>query len=87
MLINGNLLGKHMYTTKKMTEPILATSMVIAGGYHLTFRDLLPRNFPGHKIISTTETKKKNIYIPKNSSSYKIRSKTSETYSCLISPQ
>jgi hypothetical protein len=56
-----------MYTTKKMTEPILATSMVTAGGYHLIFRDLLPRNFPGHKIIPTTET---NIYIyiytPKN---------------------
>jgi hypothetical protein len=45
-----------------MAEPILATSMVTAGGYHLMFRDLLPRNFPGHKIIPTTETKK-NIYI------------------------
>jgi hypothetical protein len=53
-----------MHTTKKMTEPILATSMVNAGGYHLIFRHLFPRNFPGHKIIPTTETKIK-IYTKK----------------------
>jgi hypothetical protein len=40
-----------------MTEPTLATSMVNAGGYSLTFWYLFPRNFPGHKIIPTTETK------------------------------
>jgi hypothetical protein len=47
-----------------MTEPILATSMVNADGYHLTFWYLFPRNFPGHKIIPTTETKIK-IYTKK----------------------
>jgi hypothetical protein len=53
-----------MYTTKKTTEPILPTSMVFSGGYHLLFQHLFPRNFPGHKIIPTRETKIK-IYTKK----------------------
>lgn len=75
-----------MYTMKKMKEPILATSMGNAGGYYLIFWHLFPINFPGHKIIPTTETKLK-IYT-KNSSPYdKITSNPSKTYSCLITPQ